>query len=115
MFEVGAVDDIPAFLPAARQSRPCELREVERERRRREVERFPDAPGGHAFGARLHETTMDLQSARLRQRCERFYGLRSFHISRIMETMRGRQDPLARASFYLRLSFDALLALSSPP
>ncbi len=55
---------------------------------------FANATGRHPIRAGLYEATVNLEPARLRQRCECFYGLCRFHISRIMESITACQSRL---------------------
>src|SRR3954452_18284656 len=54
VFEVGAVDDEAPVLAAFHQAGARQVRKMERERGRRQVELFADAAGGEAFGTGFH-------------------------------------------------------------
>src|SRR5258706_2579152 len=86
VLEVGAVDDEAPVLPPAHEAGAGEMREMEGERRRRQVELLTDAAGGEALGAGFDQETVGLQSRFLCEGGERVDDVRHFHISRIMET-----------------------------
>src|SRR5688572_7278088 len=82
---VGAVDDEAPVLAAAHETRPDEVREVERQRGRGKAQLLGDAARGEALGAGLHQQTKGGKARFLGEPGERFYGLRRFHVSRIIE------------------------------
>src|SRR5437762_11490935 len=91
VLEVRAVDDEAAVLAAANQPGAGEVREVKRERGRRQLELFADAPGGEPFGPGLDQQAIRLEARLLREGGERVDDLHHFHISRIMEITRACQ------------------------
>src|SRR5258708_4317734 len=86
VLEVGAVDDEAPVLAAAHETGAGEMREMEGQRRRRQVELLADAAGGEALGAGFHQETVGLQSRFLCEGGERVDNILHFHISRIIET-----------------------------
>src|SRR6266850_5328828 len=88
VLEVRAVDDEAAVLPAADQAGAGEVREVERQRRRGQLELFADASRRQPFGPGLDQQAVRLEPRLLGEGGERVDDLRHFHISRIMETTR---------------------------
>ena len=58
---------------------------MERERCRRQIERFADRPGGEASGPSLDQQPKYLQARIVRERSEGINGILRFHISRIVE------------------------------
>src|SRR2546428_11030116 len=85
VLEVRAVDDEAAVLAAAHEAGAGEVREVKRERGRRQLELFADAPGGEPFGSGLDQQPVGLEARLLSEGGERVDDLHHFHISRIME------------------------------
>src|SRR5687768_6312122 len=94
VIEVGAIDDESPVLATFRDAGSREPGEMERKRRRRKIERFADAARSQAGWARLHEKAKDREPGSLRERAEGLYGLRRFHISRIVETLDKSKRPM---------------------
>lgn len=67
---IGAVDDRARFAPRCNQARTFQFFQMERDVRRRDSHLVCDKSGGHAFFARLDETTDNAQPRLLRQRGE---------------------------------------------
>jgi hypothetical protein len=74
--------------------------EVERQRRRRQLELLADAARRQALGARLHQQAEDRQARTLRQGAQRSDGFVRFHISRIMETLAAVKHPDGKRRHY---------------
>jgi len=85
--EVGRVNDEPALLAAANQPRMREVRQVERERRRRQLQLLSDRAGSKAAGPRHDEEPEDGEARLVRKARQGIDCLLGFHISRIIETM----------------------------
>src|SRR5438067_2035031 len=113
VLEVRAVDDKAALLPAAYQAGAGEVREVKRERRRRQLELFADAPGREPFGPGLDQQAIGLKAGLLGEGGERVDDLRHFHISRIMEITRACQARCHPPAVRVNASLPA--SAKSPP
>src|SRR5216684_3106999 len=85
VLEVRAVDDEAAVLAAAHEAGAGEVREMKRERGRRQLEFFADASRRQPFGPGLDQQPVRLEARLLGEGGERVDDLRHFHISRIME------------------------------
>src|SRR5205814_3965370 len=83
--EVGAVDDEAPVLAAPDEPRARQVREMERERRRRQVELLADGARRHPLGACFDEEAINAKARFLGEGRERVDGLLRFHSSRIME------------------------------
>src|SRR5438876_3851377 len=83
--KVGAVDHEAAFLAAASEAGTGEMSQVERKRRRGQLELLADPPGRQTLRTRLDKKPEDLQSGLVGEGGQRIDCLYHFHVSRIME------------------------------
>jgi hypothetical protein len=86
---IGAVDDEAAFLPALRQACARESGEMERERRRRQLELLADRACGESRRAGLDQEAEDRQTRLLSEGGKGWDRLLRFHISNNMEMSEG--------------------------
>jgi hypothetical protein len=82
---IGAVDDEATFLPVLREAGAHQPGEMERKRRRRQIELLADGTGSEAFRTGLHQQPEDCQPGLLSEGGQGGDSLLRFHISNNME------------------------------
>src|SRR5262245_25434544 len=89
--EVSGVDDEAAFLAVANQAGVREVRQMEGERCRRELQSLSDRACGQPLRPCLNQKSEDRETGLMRQRRKRCDCLCRFHVSRIVEMISPRQ------------------------